>query len=365
MDRLIKLTFLGDIMCQREQISAVRRRKTRYDVIFDQVKHLWCDSDYVIGNLETPIAGRRLRYAYEEMRFNAPDEFAVAIKNAGIDFVSIANNHILDRGKEGLDNTIRTLDKLGIEHSGAYITKSDSDELFIKDVSGIRFAIVACTYGVNQGLKCNYLPDEDLWRVDILKYPQEQVTTRTFLLKRFLSNLVPWSLKKRLLRKPSPSVYVAADSVLVEEFGKAKHAFYFERIVNKIKKAKEVADIVIALPHIGGQYCTCPGPWQLKVEKSLIDAGADLVIANHAHVTLPIKSAHGVIVAHCLGDFCGFPKAAVEKVDGANRSLLLNCYFDVATHKLVRYDGRGLMILIRGDGVAIPVPTRMRFNEIL
>lgn len=362
MDRLIKLTFIGDIMCQREQIAAIQRCRTRYDVIFDQVKHLWVDSDYVVGNLETPVAGKRLRYAYEQMRFNAPDEFAAAIKRAGVNFVSLANNHILDRGVEGLEYTINMLDAIGLEHSGAYTAKEDSDDLFIKEISGVRFAFVACTYGVNQGLKCNYLPDDELWRVDILKYPHQQITTRIFLVKRFLSNLIPLPLKQFFLRRKASAICKEVDAVEEEAFCLAKHAPYLNRILNKIREAKTQADIVIAFPHIGGQYCDKPGPWQLKVTDALIRAGADIVVANHAHVPLAVEERNGALVAHCLGNFCFSPNAATWRIKDADCSLLFNCYFDAATRRFVRYDGRILRTLFRGDGVAIPVPTQRQFS---
>ena len=361
MGRLIKLTFIGDIMCQREQIAAIQRRRTRYDVIFDQVKHLWADSDYVVGNLETPVAGKRLRYAYEQMRFNAPDDFASAIKKAGVDFVSLANNHILDRGVEGLGNTINILDAIGLEHSGAYLSKKDSEDIFIKEIGGVRFAFVACTYGVNQGLKCNYLPDDELWHVDILKYPHQQITTRGFLVKRWLSNLLPLPLKQLLSRHKVEKVCRLADSVEEKAFGQAKHAQYLNRILVKIQEAKAQADVVIALPHIGGQYCGAPGPWQLKITDALICAGADIVVANHAHVPLSMETRNGAFVAHCLGNFCFSPNAATRKLKDADCSLLLNCYFDATTRRLIRYDGRVLRTLFRGDGVAIPVPTQRKF----
>ena len=82
MDNVIRLSFLGDVMCLQEQILAIKKSGKKYDVIFDQVKHLWAESDYVVANLETPVAGWWLRYSYENMRFNAPDELARAIKNA-------------------------------------------------------------------------------------------------------------------------------------------------------------------------------------------------------------------------------------------------------------------------------------------
>lgn len=363
MDRLIQLTFLGDMLCEREQIAAIWRRRTRYDVIFDQVKHLWADSDYVIGNLETPVAGKKLRYTFERMRFNAPDEFARAIKNAGIDMVSTANNHALDRGVEGVNRTIETLDCIGLEHTGSYLTREASEEIFYKEIGGIRFAFVACTYGANQGLGCNHLSDEELWRVEILKYPKQQITTKAFLVKRFLSNLVPWQVKKIFLRGRCAPLQRMDDSVDVEEFDGPQHRPFAARALNKIRVAKGNADVVVVLPHIGGQHNAAPGPWQLKMTKAFVDAGADLVVANHAHVPLGVEKMGEALVAHCLGNFCFMPTSATRQHGRADYSVLLNCWFDPQTKKLVRQDYVLTKTLIRGDGVAVPVPTKERWLD--
>jgi poly-gamma-glutamate synthesis protein (capsule biosynthesis protein) len=182
-----------------------------------------------------------------------------------------------------------------------------------------------------------------------------------FLFKRFLSNLAPMPIKRILSSRNRPTLNFAIDSVDEMEFGLSKHEPYLRNILEKIRRAKQVADVVIVLPHIGGQYCDKPGPWQNKVTEAFVSAGADLVIANHAHVPLPIESRGDALVANCLGNFCFMPDAATKSLEGADCSILLNCYFDKAMHRLVDYDGRVLRTLIRGDGVAVPVPTQMEF----
>ena len=89
----VTLTFLGDMMCQMQQIHAVRKAHVEYGVAFDKIRHVLASSDFVVGNLETPVAGAKARYAFEETRFNAPDEFLYSVRNLGVSFVSTANNH--------------------------------------------------------------------------------------------------------------------------------------------------------------------------------------------------------------------------------------------------------------------------------
>jgi hypothetical protein len=181
------------------------------------------------------------------------------------------------------------------------------------------------------------LPDDDLWKVDILKYPDVQITTKSFLIKRCISNLIPYSLKKRMRRKRKMTFTSVPDSVAVEEFDLEKNKFYLRRILDKIKLAKKISDFVIVLPHIGGQYCTEPGPWQRKITEAFISVGADLIISNHAHMPLPIEVRRNVLISHGLGDFCSY----LPEDDDMNKlcysSNLLNIEIDKVKKALLNY----------------------------
>ena len=74
---MIKISFLGDIMCEPLLLKAAKIHNT-YDFsrVFLNVKGLLADSDYVVGNLETPLAGEEAGLVNELFSFNAPDEFA-------------------------------------------------------------------------------------------------------------------------------------------------------------------------------------------------------------------------------------------------------------------------------------------------
>ena len=96
----MKITLLPDIMCEPPVLKAAKRRGGKYDFcgVFAHTKELIGESDYVIGNLETPLAGKEAGYTNTHICFNAPDEYADALIDAGVDLVSTANNHTFDRG---------------------------------------------------------------------------------------------------------------------------------------------------------------------------------------------------------------------------------------------------------------------------
>lgn len=74
---------------------------------------------------------------------------ATDLKELGYDVMATANNHCLDKGFNGMVNTLAELDKAGIEHLGTYATEEDSKQYLIKDVKGIKFGFLDYTYGTN------------------------------------------------------------------------------------------------------------------------------------------------------------------------------------------------------------------------
>ena len=105
-----KITVLGDIMVEPPFMEQVAQQGA-YDFkpSFAPLKALLKDSDYVIGNLETPLAGEEAGYTNRIVSFNSPDSLLDALIDLGVDAVSTVNNHCLDRGLAGLERTLQVL----------------------------------------------------------------------------------------------------------------------------------------------------------------------------------------------------------------------------------------------------------------
>lgn len=133
---MIKCTFLGDIMCKAELISAFAT-SNGYDFspMFSDVRDMISESDFIMGNLETPISFDNSDLTRETFRFNSPYEFAKAVKDSGIHVVATANNHCLDRGTAGVYSTVKSLDELGIIHTGCL---SQNRKPVIVTVGGVK-----------------------------------------------------------------------------------------------------------------------------------------------------------------------------------------------------------------------------------
>ena len=205
----------------------------------------------LFGNLETTFAGAARGYSgYPQ--FNSPSELGVAIKNIGIDILSTANNHCMDKGATGLVSTLDTLDEIGIDHIGTHRSKEEQDTVLIKEVNGIKIAFLSFTYGTNG-----------------IPVPSG---------KEYMVNLIDKNL-------------------MLEQINLAKE--------------KEV-DLICTSMHWGIEYAQKQNKEQEDLADFLFQNGVDIIIGNHAHVIEPMKmktitledgTEKDVFVVYALGNF--------------------------------------------------------------
>ncbi len=144
----LTLYIVGDIMSHGAQTrSAFRSGRANYSTFFRHLESRIREADVAIGNLEFPLAGKPYT-GYPA--FSGPDEYASYLDSLGFDVLLTANNHILDRGSEGLARTLDRLDSLSLFHTGAARTDSLRHPLLLQ-VKGVTLAVVNLTYGTNLG----------------------------------------------------------------------------------------------------------------------------------------------------------------------------------------------------------------------
>ena len=157
-----KLMFVGDITCFEKQFEeAVQGDGYDFRYQLAQVKPVFAQADLVVGNLETmifPNAPYRTEKYVAEQNFhcNAPIEFLDALRNAGIDVLTNANNHDLDTGAIGIGETIDNVEKMGFIHTGTFKTAKPRFELI--DVCGFKIAVTAFATEHNNK-RCNLTPE--------------------------------------------------------------------------------------------------------------------------------------------------------------------------------------------------------------
>ena len=143
-DSVINIAVVGDILCGNAMLADAKNgEEYNFTSMFGDIAKYVNTADIAIGTMET-------NFTQEEysgyLKYNSPRSFAEAVQNTGIDVVSIAHNHSLDYGVQGLKDTKSTLEELGYTTVGAKTTLEEKNYV-IREVKGIKIAFLAYTYG--------------------------------------------------------------------------------------------------------------------------------------------------------------------------------------------------------------------------
>ena len=246
----VSFVFVGDVMGHDTQINSAFISPDKgysYDGCFKYVSNIFEDADFTVANLEVTLAGPPFK-GYPQ--FSSPDALAIAMQNAGVDAMVTANNHCIDRRKQGLERTIDVLDSLGIPRTGTFKDSLDraKNNVMLFEKSGIKVALLNYTYGTNG---------------------------------------IP-------VTKPNVVNFIDEDV-----------------IVKDIAKAKEInPEKIIAFVHWGLEYQTAPNARQKKINQLFKDNGVEIVIGSHPHVLQPIKYEQDHFVVYSLGNFVSNQRTA-------------------------------------------------------
>jgi len=279
-----KLTFVGDMMCSPRMTEC---SGMDYSFAFERATKLK-DCDYLIGNLETPIAGEELQYTYERYRFNTPESYLDALKDCGFDLLALANNHCMDRGEEGIRNTLAACRKKGFDTVGLYDSAEARDRVFVKEIGGIRVGFVNYTYGTNAFAHHTFL--EHPYMVNLLQ-PEETCKGSIHLLNRY--DVIAADLAR---------IYGDESS---EEYACVKP--HLEQLKNDIERTKAASDYVVAIIHNGGQYIQDVDPYSAFIAEKVKEYGADIIVGHHQHLIQTSEHRDGYLKIFCLGNFMTDP----------------------------------------------------------
>jgi len=243
----ITLTAVGDILLHKAVYrDAAQGDGYNFDPMFDVVKPYLEKADITFANSESIIAGKELGISDYPM-FGSPIEIGETLKSVGVDVVSMANNHTMDKREKGVRAAINNWKQIGVPYTGAYESQEDRDHIRVIEKNGVKVAFVSYTYGTN-GIPI-----------------------------------------------PEGKPYLVA---LLDK----------ETISKEIRKAKEIADVVVASFHFGVEYQLVPNEEQKDWATFAANEGADIILGHHPHVLQPvdwITRADGskAFVIYSLGNF--------------------------------------------------------------
>lgn len=241
------LSAVGDILIhERVYKDALTKEGYDFNPMLQTVKPFLEQADITVANSESIIGGSEIGLSTYPA-FNSPYEVGDALKHAGVDVVTLANNHTLDRGVPAIENAVRYWDQIGMVHAGSYLSADDRSEIALMTRNDITFSFLSYTYGTN-GI--------------------ETPGGRDYLVNRI-----------------DPAV-----------------------IQQDLKRAREKSDVVVLNLHFGVEYQKMPNAEQIELAQFAAENGADIILGHHPHVLQPpewIDTADGrkTFVVYSLGNF--------------------------------------------------------------
>lgn len=252
-----------------------------YSELFSRAEKLK-DCDYLVGNLETPIAGEDMKYTHERYCFNTPASYLTALKERGFDLLTLANNHCMDRGEAGILKTLEACKDAGLETIGIYATKEERDRVFVKSLGDIKVAFVNYTYGTNAFAHHTFL--EHPYMVNLTQ-PEETLEGSVHLLNSY-----------EKIAEDVERIYGSGEGY---EYVRP----YLDRLESDIKRAKQAADYVIMILHCGSQYIEAVDPYSSFLAQRIREFGADIIVGHHQHIIQSCDLSDGYTKIFCLGNF--------------------------------------------------------------
>ena len=237
---MIKILVAGDF-CPRERVEKLIENNSFNEIFGDVIKYT-SQADYSIVNLEAPVVennaspidkcGPNLRCTSNAVK---------AIKYAGFNMVTLANNHFYDFGDQGVIDTILTCEKENIDYVGGGKNIVEASRILYKDIKGLKFAFINC---------CEH-----------------------------------------------------EFSIATNETGGSNPINPIKQFY-AITEAKKQADKIIVIVHGGHEHYQLPSPRMKELYRFFIDAGADVVINHHQHCYSGYEIYNECPIFYGLGNFC-------------------------------------------------------------
>ncbi|WP_433228229.1 CapA family protein [Actinomadura formosensis] len=239
----IVLAFGGDTHFEGQLRGRLGQPSTALGPVAKQLRA----ADFAMVNLETAITTGGTPAPGKQFTFRAPPSAFKSLKAAGVDVVSMANNHGMDYMEGGLRDSLAAIKQTGFPVVGIGKNADDAYKPYRVTVKGNKLAIIGATQVLDDNL------------------------------------IQAWT---------------ATDTK-----GGLASAKDIPRMVQAVKEARKGSDVVIVHLHWGAELQPCPLPRQKELAQKLAEAGADIVVGGHAHIPLGGGYMNNAYVHYGMGNF--------------------------------------------------------------
>jgi poly-gamma-glutamate capsule biosynthesis protein CapA/YwtB (metallophosphatase superfamily) len=257
------VVLVGDMMLDRGVKSKVYEfGEGNYDFVFENIHHVLAEADVTFGNLEGSLSdvgadtGKPYSFRFETQTANA-------LQAAGFDVLALANNHMLDWGRNSLCETVKNLEAVGIFGSGAGCNSERAEKAYMHELG--------------DGTKLGFLSFTEFYK----------------------------------------GGYARDDAAGLARFSE-------ENMTKRITELKEQGtDIVFVSLHWGTEYHTRSNEAQQNLARTLVDAGADVIIGHHPHVAQEIEKYKDSWIIYSLGNFIFDQKFSEQTMKGLLANIVI------------------------------------------
>jgi len=293
----LTLNFVGDIMIARRYEDSGGILETGgVASIFDPTQAILGDAaDLTIANLECSMTIEGEEHPTKSVTYKGHPDYVAGIAQAGIDLVTLANNHTIDYGLVGLQSTQQALDENNILYSGS---GEDSYEAYLP------------VFTNTKGVTIAWLANSDRTG----QYNNYQPYLNAGYNKLGFAYLTPYYLQQQI-----NAVHGAADLIVMEMHGGSEyssspgagydnHNFGVGVAAEDWIAPREITE-QMDQPHDSDEdenyspLLDVPHMWDREIRHFAIDSGADLVVVHHPHIVQGFEVYHGKLIAHSLGNF--------------------------------------------------------------
>ncbi|MFZ5644301.1 MAG: CapA family protein [Bacillota bacterium] len=286
VDQKIIIAMAGDVLLASGVGAGILRNGPDYP--WQDTARVLKYADIAIANLECAVSSRGEPMPDKEYTFRATPDALKGAVNAGVDVFTLANNHVLDYGMTAFLDTMQHLEERGISYSGA---GKNEDEAYSPVI-------------INKNEK------------NIAVFAFSRVIPRT-----------DWIAGKN---KPGLA-----------------SGYNYKLMLEKIKMAEEMADIIIVSIHWGQELDEFPNGEEINLARRIIDAGADVVIGHHPHVLQGVEFYRDKLIAYSLGNFI-FTSSSHKSRQGAILQVTFEDSGEFSARVIPTYISDGTTAILRG-----------------
>lgn len=220
-------------------------------------------ADVTSVNLETPLTTSEWRHPTKAFTYASHPVAARALADVGVDYAALGNNHVFDALHPGLADTVESLDGAGVAYSGAGRSSDEAWEPAVVERDGVTVAYLSCSTNVGSGLEMDWSADRAAGETYTVRQGGNAIT-------------VP------------DGMGVAEPTV--------------GRLRDRVRRADDAADLVVVQIDGSNEYSRQPTDRLRKLTAAAGDAGADVVVNHHSHVTGGLEFQGSTLVASTIGN---------------------------------------------------------------